>query len=172
MQVAIVLLSPSCIGLAAPCNFRPEVALSHTRLGITETIASLSSNNKIFKLYIIAVTATTLPVGGQPPLKHPTRSTVRRAVRCNRWSCCEVVVVPESASRLAHFFGNFVCFGESKWLPQPNNTMYFLRRYPTGKKRHKVGHRHTCPAAQLRHLFRALFDDLAFTLTQGMDALD
>ncbi|KRZ48656.1 hypothetical protein T02_8301 [Trichinella nativa] len=63
-QVAIVLLSPSCIGLAAPCNFRPEVALSHTRLGITETIASLSSNNKIFKLYIIAVTATTLPVGG------------------------------------------------------------------------------------------------------------
>ncbi|KRX14649.1 hypothetical protein T07_12791 [Trichinella nelsoni] len=33
--------SPSCIGLAAPWNFRPDVALSHTRLAITETIASL-----------------------------------------------------------------------------------------------------------------------------------
>ncbi|KRX69412.1 hypothetical protein T06_16082 [Trichinella sp. T6] len=104
-QVAIVLPSPSCIVLAASCNFRPGLALSHTRLGITETIASPSSNNKIFKLYILSVTATTLPVSGlmvaiallstvrfqtrscgesrllwstQPPLKHPTRPTVRR----------------------------------------------------------------------------------------------
>ncbi|KRX33437.1 hypothetical protein T05_406 [Trichinella murrelli] len=63
-QVAIVLPSPSCIPLAASCNFRPELDLSHTRLEITETIASLSSNNKIFKLHILSVTATTLPVSG------------------------------------------------------------------------------------------------------------
>ncbi|KRY09973.1 hypothetical protein T01_8635, partial [Trichinella spiralis] len=48
--------SPSCIGLAAPCNFRPDVALSRTRLGITETIPSLSSNNKMFNLRILPVT--------------------------------------------------------------------------------------------------------------------
>ncbi|KRX29516.1 hypothetical protein T05_8626 [Trichinella murrelli] len=44
--------------------------------------------------------------------------------------------------------------------------MYLPRRYPTVEKRHQVALRHPCPASQLRHLFRALFDDLAFTLTQ------
>ncbi|XP_003369213.1 hypothetical protein Tsp_04637 [Trichinella spiralis] len=38
-KVAIFRQSPSCIGLAAPRNFWHEVALSHTRLEITETTA-------------------------------------------------------------------------------------------------------------------------------------
>ncbi|XP_003370790.1 hypothetical protein Tsp_10001 [Trichinella spiralis] len=33
--------SPRYIGLAAPCNLWPDVALSHTLLGITETMPSL-----------------------------------------------------------------------------------------------------------------------------------
>ncbi|KRY07188.1 hypothetical protein T01_13698 [Trichinella spiralis] len=74
--------------------------------------------------------------------------------------------------RLAHFFGKFLCFSEGRRFLQPNGTMHFPRRNPTGEKRHQVALRHTCPACQLRHLFRALFDDLAFTLTQGVDALD
>ncbi|KRX63061.1 hypothetical protein T09_15416 [Trichinella sp. T9] len=80
-QVAIVLPSISCIGLAAPCNLRPELALSHNRLEIIETIASLSSYNKIFKLYILSVTGSTLPVSGLmvaiallSPVRFQTRS--------------------------------------------------------------------------------------------------
>ncbi|KRX12744.1 hypothetical protein T07_2610 [Trichinella nelsoni] len=62
--VAIFRPSPSCIGLAAPRNFRHEVALSHTCLEITETTAPLSTNNEICKFSILPGTASTLPVCG------------------------------------------------------------------------------------------------------------
>ncbi|KRZ82401.1 hypothetical protein T08_14631 [Trichinella sp. T8] len=63
-KVAIFRPSPSCIGLAGPRNFRHEVALSHTCLGITETTAPLSTNNEISMFSILPGTVSTLPVCG------------------------------------------------------------------------------------------------------------
>ncbi|XP_003376430.1 conserved hypothetical protein [Trichinella spiralis] len=39
-----------------PCNFRPEVALSHIQLGITETTAPLLTRNKIFHFSTLLAT--------------------------------------------------------------------------------------------------------------------